>query len=147
MNKLLQGVFVNALKVHQTVYELTGGFVGHHMPLMPPSMLLHTIGRRTGEPRTVALTYAKDGANYLITASNGGARRPPAWLLNINARPQCEIQVGRDKLWVVARPVVPGNDEYGRLWDLVNKVNGNRYRAYQKKTDRPIAVVVLTPVQ
>jgi F420H(2)-dependent quinone reductase len=38
--------------------------------------------------------YARDGAAYLIVASKGGADQPPAWLLNLEAKPQVEIQIG-----------------------------------------------------
>jgi hypothetical protein len=31
------------------------------------------------------------------------------------------------------------------LWQIVNKNNANRYANYQKRTSRPIPVVVLTP--
>ena len=34
--------------------------------------------------------------------------------------------------------------DYARLWQAVNAVNGHRYDAYQAKTSRPIAMVVLT---
>ena len=46
---------------------------------------------------------------------------------------------------MTARPVLPGDTDYARLWQIVNKNNGNRYAGYQKKTSRPIPVVVLTP--
>jgi hypothetical protein len=46
---------------------------------------------------------------------------------------------------VSAHPVKPGDPDYDRLWRIVNDNNGNRYTAYQKKTSRPIPVVVLTP--
>jgi hypothetical protein len=41
--------------------------------------------------------------------------------------------------------VLPDDPDYTRLWQIVNKNNSNRYEAYQKKTSRPIPVVVLTP--
>lgn len=144
---MLNRLFVQGLRAHQFVYEQSDGWIGHRVPGLPPSLLLRTTGRRTGKARTSALTYARDGENFLITASNGGSRKPPAWLLNLTARPQCEIQAGRERLWAVARPVLPGEEDYSRLWDAVNKANSNRYRAYQKKTTRPIAVVVLTPIK
>ncbi|MDV6014199.1 nitroreductase/quinone reductase family protein [Haloechinothrix sp. LS1_15] len=145
MRTVLTKAFVQGLALHQFIYERSGGWIGHHVPLLPPSLLLHATGRRTGQRRTSALTYARDGENYLITASNGGARRAPAWLHNLTTHPECEIQVGRQRLAVTARPVYPGDAEYDRLWDIVNKVNSNRYRAYQRQTDREIPVVVLTP--
>jgi len=43
--------------------------------------------------------------------------------------------------------VVRGDADYERLWDLVNKENGDRYRSYQRATTRPIPMVVLTPVR
>ena len=56
-----------------------------------------------------------------------------------------EIQVGTARHPVTARPVVPGDVDYERLWDIVNRENADRYRGYQRATTRPIPVVVLTP--
>ncbi|SNR57259.1 deazaflavin-dependent oxidoreductase, nitroreductase family [Haloechinothrix alba] len=145
MDKLLTKTFVKTLALHQLIYERSGGRLGHRVPRMPPSLLLRCTGRRTGQPRTSALTYASDGDRYLITASNGGARKAPAWLHNVTANPQCEIQVGRDRIPVTARPVYPADEGHARLWEIVNEVNNDRYRAYQRKTDREIPVVVLSP--
>jgi deazaflavin-dependent oxidoreductase (nitroreductase family) len=140
------GVFVNVLKVHQWVYENSGGVVGHRVLFGNPTLLLRTVGRKTGQARTSALTYGRDGDDYLVTASNGGSPRAPGWLTNLKARPECEIQVGRRKLKAVARPTLPDDPDYARRWAIVDKVNRGRYTAYQKLTKRPIAVVVLTPV-
>lgn len=144
---MLDFAFRQLLNAHQFVYERTDGWLGHRLLAGNPTLLLRTTGRRTGKERTSALTYGRDGGNYLVTASNGGSNRPPAWLLNLNARPQCEIQIGRKKMRATARPVLPSDDEYPKLWEIVNKVNHNQYRAYQKKTAREIAVVVLTPAK
>ncbi|WP_039804874.1 nitroreductase/quinone reductase family protein [Nocardia araoensis] len=140
-------LFTKVLKAHQWVYENSGGLVGHRLLLGNPTLLLRTVGRKSGEERTSALTYARDGGDYLVTASNGGSPRPPGWLANLKARPECEIQVGRRKLAVRARATLPDDPEYARRWALVDKVNKGRYSAYQKLTKRPIAVVVLTPAQ
>ncbi|MEU7633840.1 nitroreductase/quinone reductase family protein [Nocardia sp. NPDC049220] len=139
-------LFTQALKVHQWVYENSGGLVGHRLLLGNPTLLLQTVGRKSGRSRTTALTYGCDGADYLVTASNGGSPRPPGWLANLKAKPECEIQVGRRKLSVLARATLPGDLDYTRRWAIVDKVNHGRYSAYQKLTKRPIAVVVLTPV-
>ncbi len=111
-----------------------------------PTLLLRTVGRKTGQVRTSALTYGRDGADYLVTASNGGSPRPPGWLANVKAEPECEIQVGRRKLAVIARATLPDDPDYARRWAIVDKVNKGRYSEYQRMTKRPIAVVVLTPV-
>lgn len=138
-------LFVTALRAHQWVYEHSGGIVGHRLLFGNPTLLLRTVGRRTGHSRTSALTYGQDGEAYLVTASNGGSPRPPAWLHNVTAQPDCEIQVGRATLAVTAHATLPEDPDYARRWDIVNKANGERYRAYQEKTSRPIAVVVLIP--
>jgi len=72
-------------------------------------------------------------------------RTHPGWYHNLRKNPDVEINVGPKRFGVTARPVLPGDPDYARLWQIVNKNNGNRYEAYQKKTSRPIAVVVLTP--
>lgn len=64
------------LRVHDTVYRKTNGWIGHRT-LWIPSLLLHTVGAKTGKPRTTSLTYARDGENYLVVASKGGAPGGP----------------------------------------------------------------------
>ncbi|MFF2556744.1 nitroreductase family deazaflavin-dependent oxidoreductase [Nocardia sp. NPDC058058] len=141
----MANLFVNVLRGHQWIYEKSGGLVGHRLLFGNPTLLLRTVGRKTGQPRTSALTYAKDGKDYLVTASNGGSSRPPGWLANVKAKPDCEIQVGTTKIQVTATPTYPDDPEYARRFALVDKVNGGRYAEYQKKTTRQIAVVVLSP--
>ena len=133
------------LKVHERLYKTTDGRVGHKM-IGVPCLLLRTTGRRTGQPRTNALVYARDGADYLVVASNGGADKPPAWLHNLKAKSDVEVQVGRERKPGAARVVEPSDPDYDRLWKLVNENNKDRYYAYQKQTDRPIPVVAITPV-
>src|SRR5919112_6619080 len=84
------------LRVHEKLYVASGGRVGHKM-LGVPTLLLHTTGRRSGRARTNGLVYARDGDDYLVVASNGGADRPPAWLHNLRAHPEGEIQGGRQR--------------------------------------------------
>ncbi|MEV6558019.1 nitroreductase family deazaflavin-dependent oxidoreductase [Nocardia sp. NPDC051756] len=141
----MASLFANVLKVHQWVYENSGGLVGHRVLFGNPTLLLRTVGRKTGQARTSALTYGTDGADYLVTASNGGSPRPPGWLANVKAKPECEIQIGRRTIAVVARPTYPDDADYARRFAIVDKINKGRYSAYQKMTKRPIPVVVLTP--
>jgi deazaflavin-dependent oxidoreductase (nitroreductase family) len=92
-----------------------------------------------------ALTYGSDENRYVVVASNGGQDRPPAWLHNVRANPEVSVQVGRRRAAARARIVESGDADYPRLWRLVNKVNHGRYDAYQKRTARPIDLVLLTP--
>ncbi len=141
----LEHAGLRILRLHDMIYQKTGGWIGHRVPGAPPSLLLHTVGAKTGQPRTTSLTYARDGDSYLIVASNAGADRYPGWYHNLRKHPDCEINVGPKRFAVTARKVTPDDAEYPRLWQLVNKNNANRYTSYQSKTSRPIPIFVLTP--
>lgn len=134
----------HVLQLHERLYIATGGRIGHRT-LGVPSLLLSSTGRRTGQTRTNALAYARDGERYLVVASNGGAHKAPAWVHNVRAQPEVEIQVGRDRRPATAEEIGPGAPDYDRLWKVVNDNNRDRFAAYQKKTSRPIPIVALTP--
>src|SRR5437588_9646705 len=132
------------LRVHEAIYKLTGGLVGHRV-LGVPTLLLQTTGRKTGATRTNALVYARVGDDYLLVASKGGADTHPAWLHNLRARPDVGIQIGRTRRRGSARIIEPGDPDYERLWKIVNENNQDRYSGYQKQTSRPIPVVAIRP--
>lgn len=132
------------LEVHQLLYERSDGRIGHHL-LGTPTLLLRTTGRRSGVQRTNALVYLADDGSYVVVASKGGDDHPPAWLLNLTADPDVEIQLGRERQQATARVLEPDEPDYERLWRLVNENNSDRYDGYQAKTARPIPLVVLTP--
>ncbi|HTK63413.1 MAG TPA: nitroreductase family deazaflavin-dependent oxidoreductase [Pseudonocardia sp.] len=140
----VKAIGIRMLAVHQLIYERTGGRIGHRV-LGVPCLLLHTVGAKTGQPRVSGLVYARDGQDYLVVASNGGASRAPGWYHNLLANPDAQVQVGTASHHVTAHAVHPGDATYERLWDAVNKANHNRYRAYQRATDRPIPIVALSP--
>jgi F420H(2)-dependent quinone reductase len=139
-----QNLLPQVLRVHDAVYRNTNGWIGHRT-LGIPSLLLHTVGAKTGKARSASLTYARDGGDYLIVASKGGDPHAPGWYHNLRKNPNVEINVGPKRFGVTAKPVLPDDPDYARLWQIVNKNNSNRYEGYQKKTSRPIPVVVLTP--
>ena len=126
---------------HVRRYQETNGEVGYEWNGVS-TLLLTTTGRRSGQPRTNALIFARDGDDYLIIASMGGAPSHPNWYLNLQAAPEAEIQVGGDHIPVVARTASPA--EKPRLWKVMTDIWPN-YDAYQSRTDRDIPLVVLTP--
>ena len=69
----------------------------------------------------------------MVAASNGGADRPPGWLLNVKAEPAVDVQIGRRRFPAVAAVTGPGDANYDRLWQLVNERNRGRYNKYQSK--------------
>lgn len=111
-----------------------------------PTLLLGTTGRRSGTRRTAALVYARDGSSYVVVASNDGSDQPPAWLLNLRDKPQVELQVARVRMAAEWAVVERGDPGYERLWRLVNEQNHNRYYRYQKLTQRPTPLVVMSPL-
>ena len=90
------------VRVHDALYQRSGGLIGHRIPGAPNSLLLHTVGAKTGLPRTNTLSYALDGDTYLVVASNGGDRRSPGWYHNLKANAEVEINVGRRRFAAVA---------------------------------------------
>ena len=132
------------LRLHEQLYKGTDGRIGHRM-IGVPTLLLRTTGRRSGTTRTNALVYARDGADYLVVASNGGADRDPAWLHNLRAKPEVEIQIGRERRKATSGVIGPSDPDYQRLWKIVNENNRDRYSAYQKQTSRSIPVIAITP--
>ncbi len=126
---------------HIRAYRETGGEVGYIWNGVP-TLLLTATGRRSGQKRTSALIFARDGDDHLIVASMGGAPMHPQWYLNLQANPGAEIQVKDQTLAVVARTATA--DEKPRLWKVLTDVWPN-YDVYQSRTDRDIPVVVLSP--
>jgi deazaflavin-dependent oxidoreductase (nitroreductase family) len=142
MNPLIERVMGPMLTVHQWLYELSDGRIGASLGGRP-MLLLRTVGRRTGRPRTSALLYVRDGDAYAVIASKGGAPQHPGWFHNLTARPDVEIQVGRERTPVRAR--VAEGEERSRLWKRADEVNQGQYTVYQSRTSRLIPVVVLEP--
>ncbi|ORV47405.1 nitroreductase [Mycolicibacter engbaekii] len=141
----IEKVGVRVLGLHDLIYRQSHGWIGHKLPGLPPNLLLHTVGAKTGKPRTTTLTYARDGDAYLIVASMGGAPRSPGWYHNLKAHPEVELNIGPKRLRATAQPVLPDDPDYARLWRIVNANNANRYDGYQRRTSRPIPVVKLIP--
>jgi deazaflavin-dependent oxidoreductase (nitroreductase family) len=126
-------------RLHRFVYLASGGRIGHKLGRQP-MLLLHTVGRKSGEPRITPLLYVPDGERWLLVASNAGDDRPPAWWLNLRAAGLATIQVGRARHRVRAREADPG--ERPGLWKRACDQYPN-YALYEQRTTRPIPVVVL----
>jgi deazaflavin-dependent oxidoreductase (nitroreductase family) len=130
------------VKSHIQEYVESDGKKGHRWRGLP-TLLLTTRGRKTGKLRRTALIYGQDGQNYLVVASNGGARTDPFWYLNLVANPEVELQVGTQKFAGRARSATP--KEKPRLWKLMAKIFPT-YDRYQVKAGRDIPLVIVEPV-
>jgi deazaflavin-dependent oxidoreductase (nitroreductase family) len=125
---------------HVEAYRRTNGAEGYEWRNGSHIVLLTTIGHRSGEERTVPLIYGRHGDDYLLVASKGGADDPPAWYVNLVANPVVTLQDRGDVFRAVARTA--SDEEKKTLWPIMTK-EWPDYDEYQKKTDRPIQVVVL----
>ena len=126
-------------RFHVRIYRLTGGrFVGRVGKA--PILLLTTIGRRSGQPRTAPLLYLRDGERLGIVASFGGHPKHPVWYLNLTANPNVRVQVGREKFAATAHTADAADRE--RLWPLFVEMYPG-YAGYREKTTREIPIVLL----
>ncbi|MEV6056560.1 nitroreductase family deazaflavin-dependent oxidoreductase [Streptomyces sp. NPDC052107] len=103
-------------------------------------LLLTTRGRKSGKLRRTALVYVRDGARYILAASNAGADQHPAWYLNLAANPDVTVQIGPETFPAAARTALP--DEKPRLWELIVAALPS-YQDYQEATSREIPVVII----
>ena len=105
--------------------------------------MLHPSGRKSGETRKFPLIYGRDGNDFLVVASKGGAPEHPGWYRNLTANPEVEVQVGTERFRAKASTVE--GTERSKLWEQMVGIYAP-YAAYQKKTERRIPVVVLKRV-
>ncbi|MEV0122230.1 nitroreductase family deazaflavin-dependent oxidoreductase [Streptomyces sp. NPDC050703] len=129
-------------KEHVKRYQETDGAEGHDWQ-GTTVLILTTIGRKSGEPRSTPLIYRPYGDAVLVVASNGGADAPPLWYRNLEANPEVQVQVKGDRYTARARTAIP--DEKPDMWRTM-VATWPAYEEYQTKTERSIPVVVLDRV-
>jgi len=125
---------------HVQQYETTGGKVGHDWN-GTGVLILHTTGRKSGETRKFPLIYGRDGDDYVLVASKGGAPENPGWYRNLLAHPDVKIQVWDKVLPVTARTGTP--EDKRRVWPIMT-TQWPEYDKYQAGTKRDIPVVLLS---
>ena len=109
-------------------------------PLSMPELLLTTTGRKTGAPRTAALSYVRDGDRLLVLGSNFGQARHPAWSSNLLSTPDADVTMSGEQIPVTAA-LLAGAERDAALQRFLRYP---MYRAYQTRTDRDMRVFALT---
>ncbi len=107
-----------------------------------PTLLLTTVGRKSGVRRTVALVFLQHGEQMVVVGSLAGYDRHPAWCLNLEANPDCWVQLDDRKMKAVAH--IASDRERKELWPKLNALFPV-WAHFQKQTDRPFPLVVLSP--
>src|ERR1700693_6071922 len=128
------------------LYESSGGTKGTTLrDTGLPVIIVTNTGNKTGAIRKTPLMRVKDGANYVLVGSQGGAPKHPVWVHNLRVNPVVEI---RDRTVVQAMRVreVKNEVERARLWDVAVAAFPP-YAEYQAKTTRKIPLFVAEPAR
>jgi deazaflavin-dependent oxidoreductase (nitroreductase family) len=125
-------------KVDPFLLRLTRGRIG--TALIVPTLLLETVGARSGRPRRNGVIYFHDGDRVILVASNAGAPRHPAWFFNARANRDVRLN-GRPYR---AEPV-EDETERARLWGLADRVFPPfaSYREQAARSGRTIPILQL----
>jgi len=113
--------------------------------VLVPSLVLHSTGARSGEPRDAYLMYTPDGQGRMIVAGTSFARqRHPAWTYNLLAHPDASISVRGRRMPVRAVPI-RADDEREAAWARI-EAQWPGYRSYERESGRVVRLFVLQPL-
>ena len=127
------------------LYEGSGGTEGTTLrDTGLPVIIVTNRGNQTGAIRKTPLMRVKDGDNYVLVGSRGGAPRNPVWVYNLRSDGNVEIRDAAEVYPMRVREVEDA-EERARLWDLAVAAFPP-YAEYQNRTSRRIPVFVAEPV-
>ena len=112
--------------------------------LLVPSLVLHTVGARSGIDRDTTLMYCPEGTRMLVTGSNFARPEHPAWTANLLAQPRAAVSVGGRRIPVVATLV--GDEEREAIWRTLER-QWPGYRGYERTSGRVLRIFRLEPVE
>ncbi len=122
------------------LYRVSRGLTGGHHTL-----LLTTVGARSGAQRTASLRRFEDGpGRWLVVGSGGGTAKHPSWVFNLVRNPdRVSAEVDGDRFMVT--PEIVGGDERPSVW---RRIVGEapQFGKYEHSTDREIPVIRLVRV-
>jgi deazaflavin-dependent oxidoreductase (nitroreductase family) len=116
----------------------SGPLAGH------PLLIMTATGAKSGQPRRSVLTWSRDGEDYVVAGTAGGAPTPPSWIANLRTNPSVTIEVG-NRTDEATATIVEGA-ERDRLW-AQHVAALPHFADYPEQTGRVIPMVRLTPVR
>lgn len=125
------------LRAHRGVVT-KGPLTGH------PLLIMTSTGAKTGASRRAILTWSRDGGDYVVAGTAGGARSDPAWLPNVRANSNVSVEAEGHAPIEATASVVDDATERDRLWDQ-HVAALPHFAAYPEQTGRVIPMVRLTP--
>jgi F420H(2)-dependent quinone reductase len=135
-------VLAPLMRAHAVIYRATGGRLGKWLPGVPPMLVLDHVGVKSGKPRTTPLVYMPDGDRFIVVAAKGGHPENPAWLYNLRAHPDAEVQIGNRRIEVHATEA--DTEERRTLWPKA-LAHTAHWRRYERRSRRTIPLLILEP--
>lgn len=133
---------------HRRTYIQSGGAQGHILSMadigglpFTTTLLLKTVGRKSGQARILPLIYGATGGEVVIIASKGGADIHPAWYLNMLGGGDVAFQIGTQAFKATWREAQGAERE--AVWAFMENLFPP-YKGYKAGTDREIPVILLT---
>jgi F420H(2)-dependent quinone reductase len=126
-------------KVHGLLYKWSGGRIGARMGWIDVA-LVETTGRKSGRKRVVPIACYPYRDSVVVSASNSGMERHPAWYLNMQAEPRVMVQLGEERFPARAEPVP--EEDLASTWEEVVRINKHQ-GGYLEATRREIPLVWL----
>ena len=124
-------------RAHKLLYKLSGGRFGARMGWIDVA-LFEVVGRKSGKLRTVPIACYPFRDSVVVSASNSGLEKHPAWYLNMQANPAVTVQKGREKYAAIAEQVPAARRE--ELWQEIVRINKHQGE-YLRDTSREIPLV------
>ncbi|HQW19067.1 MAG TPA: nitroreductase/quinone reductase family protein [Rhodocyclaceae bacterium] len=119
---------------------ISGGLLGNSF-LGLPLILITTIGRKTGKPRKQPVFFMREGARFLLVASNSGAPTDPVWLLNVKENPQVLVDEKR-KPQRRMRAKILSAEEKANYWPALTAMFP-MWQEIEDRSPRKFSVVML----
>ncbi|WP_395243357.1 nitroreductase family deazaflavin-dependent oxidoreductase [Agromyces sp. MMS24-K17] len=143
--RLFRAVAPTVLPVLERIVTRLSGGRAQLSGLLVPSLVLHTTGARSGEPRDTELMYTPDGAGRAVVAGTSFAReRHPGWTYNLLVHPDAAITVRGRRMPVCA--TLLGDDERDAAWARI-EAQWPGYRNYERRSGRTVRLFRLQPVR
>lgn len=135
----MKNIFIKwFMTINAFLIKISNGKIGGKLGAQT-ILILHTTGRKSGQPRSIPIAYFFHEGKYLIVESNWGKDNHADWYFNLQKQPQASIEVNGRMIKVNAS--FAEGEEYSRLWEYVTKKHAP-YLEYQKMTERKIPIVV-----
>lgn len=129
------------MAINAFLIRITRGRIGSQLGTQT-ILILNTVGRKSGQPRSIPIAYFFHEGKYLVVESNWGRDNHADWYFNLKSQPQVSIEVKGKVLQVNAR--FAEGEEYVRLWEYVTKRHAP-YLEYQKMTTRKLPIAIFEP--